>query len=693
MPHDPETENPLDGVRLLRHVRIPMRDGVHLSADLFLPEGEGPWPVVIEYLPYRKDDRSHPRQALQVAMAKRGIAGCRLDIRGTGSSEGILNDEYTETEQLDGVDAIAWLAAQEWCNGNVGMWGISYGGFDALQVAMHRPPALKAIVPVMFTDDRYGEECHYDGGSVRALYTWSDYPLMMVALNALPPHPDASDAPWLETWRARLERQEPWVLPWLEHQVDGDYWANGSLNRDYHSVQCATFLVGGWRDGYPTAPMRTYAHLSCPKKLWVGPWTHMLPHEAFPGPKADYLEEAARFFDHWLNGAENGAMDDDPVRLYVQEHGEPAAIPERQPGRWRADPALPAADARSWRLERDGRLVPANAVNAANAVNTANAVNAANAEGADDATHATDAPAEAHADVPYDPTVGTTGGIWCWATPVEQGEDDARSLLFDAEPLDVPLEIVGAGEVALEVAFDRPVAGLAVRLEDVAPDGTVVKVTRGYRNATRRDSMFEPTPVPTDAPVRLTVPLDATAWRFRPGHRLRLAVASGEWPAIWPTPEPFRARLRLDRCALSLPVAREDGRTLELPGPASLPPVADASGAAEDVWRTERDRLSGASTVEVRKANAVRSLVRATEMDLAKRVVARLDPNDPAHAVVEGSNTMHLRDFGHEVRTEATARMQGDEHAFHVQIRLTVELDGAPFFERRWDRSVSRHLM
>ncbi|MEX2502980.1 MAG: CocE/NonD family hydrolase [Trueperaceae bacterium] len=677
MTRQPEAPNALDGVRLLRHVRIPMRDGVHLSADLFLPKGEGPWPVVIEYLPYRKDDRSHPRQALQAAMARRGIAGCRLDVRGTGSSEGILNDEYTETEQLDGVDAIAWLAAQPWCNGSVGMWGISYGGFDALQVAMHRPPALKAIVPVMFTDDRYGEECHYDGGSVRALYTWSDYPLMMVALNALPPHPDASDAPWLQRWRDRLEQQEPWVLPWLEHQVDGDYWANGSLNRDYGSVRCATFLIGGWRDGYPNAPLRTFAHLTCPKKVWVGPWTHMLPHEAFPGPKADYLEEAFRFFDHWLNGTENGVMDEDPVRLYVQEHGAPAAIPGDWPGRWRADPSLPETDDREWRLAEGGRLDPASGDGDADADQVADA----------------DLDAASCADVPYDPTVGTTGGIWCWATPVEQGEDDARSLLFDAAPLTVPLEIVGAGAVTFEVAFDRPVAGLAVRLEDVAPDGTSVKVTRGYRNATRRGSMFEPTPLPAHEPVRLTVPLDATAWRFRPGHRLRLAVACGEWPAIWPTPHPFRARLRLDRCRLSLPVALDEGRPLQLPAPAALSPLADASGAADDVWRTERDRLSGTSTVEVRKANAVRSLVRATEMDLAKRVVARLDPHDPARAVVEGSNTMHLRDFGHEVRTEATARMQGDEHAFHVQIRLTVQLDGEPFFERRWDRSVPRQLM
>ncbi|MDZ7799313.1 MAG: CocE/NonD family hydrolase [Trueperaceae bacterium] len=661
-----EGEAALEGVRLRRHVRIPMRDGVHLSADLYMPEAEGRYPVVLEYLPYRKDDRSHARQNLQAELARRGYVGCRLDVRGTGSSEDVLNDEYTVTEQLDGCDAIAWLAAQPWCNGNVGMWGISYGGFNALQVAMHRPPALKAIVPVMFTDDRYEEECHFKGGSVRGLYTWSDYPLMMVALNALPPHPDAVEGPWLETWRARLERQEPWVLPWLEHQTDGAYWANGSLNRDYGAIECATFLIGGWRDGYPNAPLRTYEHLEAPKKAWVGPWTHTLPHESFPGPQADFFEEAVRFYDHWLKGVDNGVMDEPPLRVYVQEHGPPSAIPGDWPGRWRGDASLPA-DPAGFELHLDdgGRLAPEPVAR----------------EGID-----------AFA---YDPTVGTTGGIWCWATPVAQGDDDGRSVTYDAAALEAPLEIIGRGFVEVGFASDAEVAGLAVRLEDVDPYGTSVLVSKGYLNATRRDSMSDPEALTPGRVYRLRVPLDATAWRFRAGHRIRLAFAGADWPNVWPTPYPARHQLHWggpQGAKVWLPRVRDGGETLQVARPEALTPVVESKAGA-DAWRVTRDRLDDASIVEVAKEQGLSSLIRETVLRLSKEVEGRVAPDDPAGARVRGSNTIVLNDFGHEIRTVARADMRGDTRAFHVGIELEVTLNGRPFFTRRWDRSIPRTLM
>lgn len=659
-------DDPLRGVRLRRHVRIPMRDGVYLSADLFLPEAEGRYPVVLEYLPYRKDDRSHARQSLHAELARRGYVGCRLDVRGTGSSEDVMNDEYTVTEQLDGCDAIAWLASQPWSNGRVGMWGISYGGFNALQVAMHRPPALKAIVPVMFTDDRYGEECHFAGGSVRGLYTWSDYPLMMVALNALPPHPDAVDGPWLERWRARLEKQEPWVLPWLEHQTDGAYWANGSLNRDYGAITCATFLIGGWRDGYPNAPLRTYQHLQAPKKAWVGPWTHMLPHEGFPGPKADFFEEAVRFYDHWLKDVDNGVMDEPPLRVYVQEHGPPEAIPGDWPGRWRGDRALPADPAGTeLYLSGAGRLRS----------------EPAGEQGVDAFT--------------YDPTVGTASGIWCWATPVEQGEDDARSVVYDAEPLEEPLEIIGNGVLEVGFAASAQVAGLAARLEDVAPDGTSVMVAKGYLNATRRDSVFEPEALEPGRVYPLRIQLDATAWRFRAGHRIRLALAGADWPNVWPTPFPSRHEIHRGGphpARLWLPRAQGAGETLHLPPPRELTQIAETGGEG-DAWRVTRDRLTDASVVEVAKDSWMGSRVRETELRLTKHVEGRVAPHDPAGARVVGRNEMVLFDHGHEVRTVAYARMGGDARAFHVSIELEVTLDGRPFFTRRWDRSIQRTLM
>lgn len=489
-------------VKILRHVKIPVRDGTRLAADLYMPDAEGRFPVVLEYLPYRKDDRSLPRQNLQYALAQRGYVGVRLDVRGTGSSEGVAEDEYTLVEQQDACDAIQWLAEQPWSNGRVGMWGISYGGFNAVQVAMHRPPALKAIVPVMFTDDRYEEECHYAGGSLRALYTWQDYPLTMVAMNALPPHPDAFPDRWLDVWRNRLEKQSPWVLRWLREQTDGPYWRHGSLNEDYGAIECAVFAIGGWRDGYPKSPLRTFENIRAPKKVLIGPWTHMLPHEAFPGPRIDYLGEVIRFFDYWLKGIDNGVMDEPAVTVYVQEHQKPEAVPGDWSGYWRTETEWPRPDAtlRSLYLGPDNRLL--------------------------EEAEVRERPLEEGSDsFEYDPTVGTSSGLWCWVTPTDQREDDSRSLTYETAPLREAVEIIG--EPRLEVGFSAsaPVAGLSAHLVDVAPDGTAVLVSKGYLNATRRDSFTDPEPLEPGKTYRLAVELDCTAWRFRPGHRIRLSLA------------------------------------------------------------------------------------------------------------------------------------------------------------------------
>ncbi len=154
---DPEVSRPASQPRhevgVLFDVRISASDGLELSANLWLPrpladEPEQTFPAILEMIPYRKDDwRLASDMARGEWLAARGFAFCRLDIRGTGSSPGIATDEYTPRETQDGYDAVEWLAAQPWCNGNVGMWGISYGGFTSIQVAMLRPPHLKAIVP------------------------------------------------------------------------------------------------------------------------------------------------------------------------------------------------------------------------------------------------------------------------------------------------------------------------------------------------------------------------------------------------------------------------------------------------------------------------------------------------------------------------------------------------------------------
>jgi hypothetical protein len=260
---DPEIARPASQPRhealAVRDVRIPVSDGLALSANLWLPvpTPDAPderFPAILEMLPYRKDDwRAASDQGRGEWLAARGYALCRLDVRGTGSSPGIALDEYTARETQDGYDAVEWLAAQPWSNGNVGMWGISYGGFTAIQVAKLRPPALKAIVPMMATDDRYTDDVHYLGGCV-TVSELSQYAVSMVGMNALPPWPAYRGPSWIKEWRERLERTPVWLFEWLRQQHDGPYWRQGSIAPDYGAIEAAIFSIGGWMDEYVDAP-------------------------------------------------------------------------------------------------------------------------------------------------------------------------------------------------------------------------------------------------------------------------------------------------------------------------------------------------------------------------------------------------------------------------------------------------------
>src|SRR5262245_54821520 len=305
---------PRHDVRVLRDVRIPVSDGLELSANLWLPEpsADAPderFPAILEMIPYRKDDwRAAGDDAFGRHLAARGYALCRLDIRGTGSSPGIALDEYTERETLDGVETVAWLAAQPWCGGNVGMWGISYGGFTAIQVAMRRPPALKAIVPIMATDDRYLSDVHYIGGCV-TVSELSQYAVGMVGMNALPPRAAFRGEAWIDEWRDRLERTPIWLYEWLHQQHDGPYWRHGSLAPNYDAIEAAIFSVGGWMDSYVDPALRMQERCTAPRRTLIGNWSHSYPDDAWPGPNLDGLHEVVRFFDRWLKGVDNGDID------------------------------------------------------------------------------------------------------------------------------------------------------------------------------------------------------------------------------------------------------------------------------------------------------------------------------------------------------------------------------------------------
>jgi hypothetical protein len=331
---------------------IPMADGVRLAARLFLPDGL-PAAVLLEALPYRMDDLTASYASEYERLRDEGgFAVCRLDLRGTGSSEGLALDEYHPQEQADLCGAIAWLAAQEWSTGRVGMYGTSWSGFNSLQVAMERPPALGAIVSIYASDDRYTDDVHYMGGILKAL-DLVDWELYMAASNALPPVPAVYGEGWREEWQRRLD-VEPWLLRWLEEQADGPYWRHGSLRPLYERIACPTMLVAGWADGYTNIAFRALERLSCPRRVVVGPWAHMSPATSIPGPHVDLVPELVRWFSRWLRDERNGVDEEPALAVFARRSTRPARDVAEMRGEWRHEPTWPPERLRERTLRPDG---------------------------------------------------------------------------------------------------------------------------------------------------------------------------------------------------------------------------------------------------------------------------------------------------------------------------------------------------
>jgi putative CocE/NonD family hydrolase len=654
-------------VREIEHTWIPLADGTRLAARIWLPEDaeDDPVPAILEYLPYRKNDGTVVRDAQrQPYLAGFGYAAVRVDIRGTGESDGILEDEYLPQEQDDALEVIAWLAEQPWCTGAVGMWGISWGGFNSLQVAARRPPALKAIVTLCSTDDRYADDVHYRGGCVLALdmVHWAS---SMLTWTARPPDPRLLGEGWRETWLDRLERTPPYIEPWLRHQRRDGYWTHGSVCEDFAAIECPVYAVGGFADGYTNAVPRLLAGLSVPRKGLVGPWAHAFPDDAVPGPSIGFLQECVRWFDHWLKGIENGVMDEPMLRVWMQDSVEPRPSYDVRPGRWVAESAWPAPEieVRPWQLPGEEEL-------------TIRGVQSA----------------------------GTEAGAWTAEgqsadLAPDQRPDDAVSLVFDSEPLAEALELLGFPEVTLALASDRPDALVAVRLCDVFPDGTSALVTRGLLNLTHRESHEGPTPLEPGKRYEIRVPLDFIAYSLPVGHRLRVAVSPTYWPWAWPSPEPVTLSVFPEGSHLALPLRTPRPEDEELPAfaePEHSAPLEVESVAAGPEGRVLKRNLATGLVEQIFDWN-LGGTQRVVPIDLVSEdtshTVYSIVEGDPLSAAVRFHATSGMARGDWRTRAEVTSTMTGDAESFHVTTVLEAYEGGTRVFARTWAFRFPRDLV
>ncbi|WP_030544834.1 CocE/NonD family hydrolase [Streptomyces albus] len=660
------------------HVWIPASDGTRLSARIWRPTAsdDEPVPAVLEYIPYRKRDLSSVRDSIHHPyMAGHGYACVRVDIRGTGESEGVLTDEYLEVEQTDAEDVLAWLAEQPWCDGRTGMMGISWGAFSALQVAARRPPSLRAIVIASFTDDRYADDMHYMGGCL--LSDNLAEAGTMFAYATCPPDPALVGDRWRDMWRERLENARPWALEWLRHQRRDAYWRHASVCEDYSAVQVPVLASSGWADGYSNAVTRLLENLEVPRRGLIGPWSHKYPHLGEPGPAIGYLQEVVRWWDHWLKGVDNEAMDGPMLRTWMQESVPPSTSYEERPGRWVGEPAWP-----SPHIERLSHPLSPHRI------------------GAPGETVA----GETEMTVQSPLSVGQFAGKWASYNappdlPYDQREEDGGSMVFDTDPLPERLEILGAPTVELDLSVSEPVAMVAARLSDVAPDGRATRVSYGLLNLTRRDGRAAPEPLVPGERYRAVVQLNGTAQAFPPGHRIRLSLSTSYWPLAWPPPRPVLLTVHSGSSALTLPVrpAAEPDEVTARPfdEPEGTPPPATTQvSPPEQRWTVSRDLVGYNASLEIVKDNGT---VRYEDIGLeaSRRAYERYDSVADDFQSVRGESawTMTFRRDDWEVRTVTRTVLRSTEEEFLLHATLDGYEGEERVFSRTWNETVPRdHL-
>ncbi|HTY71385.1 MAG TPA: CocE/NonD family hydrolase [Actinomycetes bacterium] len=639
---------------------VPVRDGAHLAVSLWLPdEALGPQPCLLEALPYRKDDLTASYRPEYVRLCRDyGYVVARLDLRGTGSSEGMAVDEYPEQEREDLADVIGWISEQAWSTGNVGMFGTSYSAFNSLQMAAQSVPALKAVLAIYGSDDRYADDVHWMGGALRLL-DLVDYCHYMTAMNALPPVPavwasrpaagDEDATGWREEWLARVDAHQPWLLTWLAHQLDDEYWRAGSIRADYAAVSIPVMIVAGWADGYRNNTFRTVAALESagtPHRLLVGPWSHMAASTSYPGPRIDLVPEMVRWWDRWLRGIDNGVDREPSAVWYVRRPHAPEPDLVTVPGEWRAED-WPSPRSGTRELTLLGRRA-----------------------------------------YPVVPDVGTAAWISCaghlpYGQPLDQRHDDADSLTWDFDAVGV--ELAGNPVLRLSVATDGLAATVSAKLCSLAPDGTSTLITRGVLDLTRRGGLDRAEALEPGEAYDVEIELEATAWRFDRGHRLRLSVAGADWPNTVAPPRPVTLDVRGG--TLVLPV-------MEGPSPYPVPTFvpgeeADPAEGEGVTWRVERDVLrretacvvDHGSEYETPYGSAVERYwgrvsvdTRTFEQRAQAEVSFTLRFDEPAVEVV--------------VRSRLDVRVSATEYAVHTDVECFE--DAKPVAERRWRRVVER---
>jgi hypothetical protein len=641
---------------------IPMQDGVRLAVTLYMPDGAKPgekFPALLEYLPYRKDDATAARDyPIHSYFARRGFVSARVDIRGFGASEGVPTDrEYSQQEQIDGEQVIAWLAHQPWSNGNVGMFGISWGGFNSLQMAMRNPPGLKAIIAIDATEELFHDDIHYIDGLAHV----DEFELNM---DMAPGMTGAPDYTLDEKVLGPRFDAPPWSLLYLKHQHDDAFWR--APVRPLPEIKVPCFLIGGMLDGYRDSIPRMLAQVKAPVKAIVGPWNHTFPNDAQPGPEVEWRDQAVRWWDYWLKGRDTGVLQDPKLIVYMQHWHPPDPNLPKVPGEWRTEPGWPPSGVQPQTLFLQS--------------NHGLAKNPAEA-----ATH----------QLKYVPSIGVEAGFWWGELLSDVRPVDAFSLVYDSGPLTRDEAILGRPHALLQAAADVPLADWFVRLSDVAPDGQVTQITGAGLSGAQRDSMSDPRPLDPGKVYPLDIEMHLTSWVFPKGHRIRLAVSNALWPLVLPTPYNMTTWLDLggpEGSRLVLPEVPVQGA----PAPAFHSPepseqrtdIRDAGFPWPGEWTVERDEGRQKTTVHW-KGKSEEDYPWGKETDYENLTYHADDAHPDISSVLgEAETVMALK--GRVLIWRGHLSVSTDQKNFYYKYTRELLKDGVLLKTRSWQETIPR---
>lgn len=662
----------------IENVWIPMSDGTRLAARMWIPvkAEEETVPAILEYIPYRKRDFKRVRDEMNHKyFAGHGYACIRVDIRGSGDSEGIIEDEYLEQELADGEEIIQWISEQSWCSGSVGMIGISWGGFNGLQIAARQPEALKAIVSVCSTDDRYKDDVHYMGGCMLGdNLSWAS---VMFAKNSLPPDPEVVGKSWKDMWMQRLEGSGLWLEKWLRHQTRDDYWKHGSICENYDDIKIPVMAVSGWADGYTNAVFRLMKNLNVPRMGLVGPWSHKYPNMGIPGPAIGFLQESIRWWDRWLKeevDEQNDIMDEPTLRVWMQESMPPNTQYKERPGYWVGMGQWPSPIIEN----KDLRM-------------SSNHVLGEHVEGS--------APPML---IRSPLRLGLFAGKWCSYNappdlPSDQREEDGGAVVFNSQDLKEDLEVLGAPAVTLEVEADEPIAFIAARLSDVSPDGKATRVTYGIKNLTHRESDEKPQKLEAGKKYRVSLQMNDIAHVFPQGHRFRISLSTSYWPLAWTPPEISTLKLYPENSLLHLPVKTKEGRNnIQFAEAEGAEPSTQVSMLTkpDQKWEVLRDLAKDQSTLRVVVDNGRRRL---EEIDLTIE-----DRTEEKYSIIndhldtvrgETTNFTVLERGDWKIRTDTHTVLTSDKDHFYIHAKLDAYEGEARIFSKNWNEKIPREML